>query len=488
MGLTEEQIAVVERAAAGLVPLKVPAGAGCGKTHTLRAVADRLHRAGRRTIYLAFNRAMADEASGKFGDTAAVHTTHGFPYRALGVGRLARGRDLGRIYPRQVVDTLRLPDPFLGVPAADYASAVLSTLSAFLHSVDPIVTETHAPAVLRKRHDPEFLSRVAGHAQDLFLAASPGEPTKLPLPHDLYLKYWQVIGAPGIESCDAVLLDEAQDSNPVVLAALEDRPVIYVGDTHQAIYSWRGAIDAMERVRAPECPLTQSFRFGPRIAHLANSILARKSRPLKYPLKGLARLGTEVTAAPLDAPCTRLYRTNYQMIRDAMVLSDCGHPVHIAGGMAELAAQIASAAALREGNPRGVRDPLIRTFARWCELVEAAERSSDLSRELRQIVRIIDDYGDRHADVQRLLAGGGAPGRDTLTMTTAHKAKGREWECVEIMADFDQTLSATNDLDLRAAQRDEELNLLYVAATRATRHLRICGEYLAAIARSAGLL
>jgi superfamily I DNA/RNA helicase len=486
--LTDEQTVIVERSLADSGPLKVPAGAGCGKTYTLQAVAAKLQGAGRRTLYLAFNRAMKDEAAAKFGDTAEVATTHGFPFRVLGIGRLARGRKLGRIYPWQVADALRLPDPFLGVPAADYAAAVLVTLNGFLHDTAAMVADAHVPDWIRKRQDPAFVARVASHAQDLFMMASPGEKTRLPLPHDLYLKYWQVIGAPGLDAYDAVLLDEAQDSNPVVLAALEGRSVIYVGDTHQAIYSWRGAIDAMGQVRAPESPLTQSFRFGPKIAHLANTILARKSRPLKYPLKGLPRLGTEVTAIPLAAPCTRLYRTNYQMIRDAVVLSDRGQPVIIAGGMAELALQIQSAAALREGNARGVQDPLIRTFARWEDLVEASDRSSDLARELRQIVRIIEDYGDRHADVQRLLAGSGKPGHEAITLTTAHKAKGREWDRVELMADFDQTLSATNELDLRAAQRDEELNLLYVAATRATGQLQVRGAYLQAIARSAGLL
>jgi hypothetical protein len=38
--------------------------------------------------------------------------------------------------------------------------------------------------------------------------------------------------------------------------------VIYVGDPYQQIYEWRGAVNAMEHIRAPECALTESFRFG----------------------------------------------------------------------------------------------------------------------------------------------------------------------------------------------------------------------------------
>jgi L-asparaginase II len=38
--------------------------------------------------------------------------------------------------------------------------------------------------------------------------------------------------------------------------------VIYVGDAHQQIYAWRGAVNAMQQLPLPESRLTTSFRFG----------------------------------------------------------------------------------------------------------------------------------------------------------------------------------------------------------------------------------
>jgi superfamily I DNA/RNA helicase len=61
-------------------------------------------------------------------------------------------------------------------------------------------------------------------------------------------------------------------------------------------------------------------------------------------------------------------------------------------------------------------------------------------------------------------------------LATAHKAKGLEWASVRLAADFPslEELDAT-DQDgvpcLTAEERDQELHLLYVAATRARHRL-----------------
>ncbi|WP_194145629.1 ATP-binding domain-containing protein, partial [Helicobacter apodemus] len=62
-------------------------------------------------------------------------------------------------------------------------------------------------------------------------------------------------------------------------------------------------------------------------------------------------------------------------------------------------------------------------------------------------------------------------------LTTGHKSKGLEWECVEIMDDFiDLKDIASNKKETIVAK--EELNLLYVAITRATQTLYLNEKYL----------
>ncbi|HBD39803.1 MAG TPA: DNA helicase, partial [Cupriavidus sp.] len=92
--------------------------------------------------------------------------------------------------------------------------------------------------------------------------------------HDTYVKLWQ-LSRPRI-GADFILFDEAQDADGLMLSVLRAQQcqVIYVGDPYQQIYEWRGAVNAMDHIRAPECALTESFRFGPAIAQLASRVLA----------------------------------------------------------------------------------------------------------------------------------------------------------------------------------------------------------------------
>ncbi len=96
----------------------------------------------------------------------------------------------------------------------------------------------------------------------------------VPLGHDGYLKLW-ALSNPMIPA-DFILLDEAQDSNGVVIGLLSRQPaqVVLVGDRYQQIYEWRGAVNAMDRMKTKHhADLTQSFRFGPAIADAASRVL-----------------------------------------------------------------------------------------------------------------------------------------------------------------------------------------------------------------------
>ncbi|EBA4670616.1 DNA helicase, partial [Salmonella enterica] len=54
-----------------------------------------------------------------------------------------------------------------------------------------------------------------------------------------------------------------------------------------------------------------------------------------------------------------------------------------------------------------------------------------------------------------------------VTVCTAHRSKGLEWDTVKLYDDFADIL----DPEMPADKRDDELNLLYVATTRARRTL-----------------
>jgi len=75
-----------------------------------------------------------------------------------------------------------------------------------------------------------------------------------------------------------ILLDEAQDTNPVTLSIFHDNNCarILVGDTHQSIYAFRGAVNALADEKADiTLRLSHSFRSKQKILDRANFFLRR---------------------------------------------------------------------------------------------------------------------------------------------------------------------------------------------------------------------
>ena len=138
--------------------------------------------------------------------------------------------------------------------------------------------------------------------------------------HDHYLKMW-ALTQPRIDA-DFLLLDEAQDTNPVVehifLGHRDHAQLVMVGDSAQAIYDWRGASDVMTGFDGTQLTLSQSFRFGPHLAEEANRWLALADAPLR--LTGTETVPTEL--GPLTRPDAVLCRTNVGAMSDVMQPDD----------------------------------------------------------------------------------------------------------------------------------------------------------------------
>jgi superfamily I DNA/RNA helicase len=97
------------------------------------------------------------------------------------------------------------------------------------------------------------------------------------------MKYWAM--RPDIQLPDHysnIIVDEAQDTNGAFYQVLQnhiDRNFVVIGDRHQQLYKWRGAINTMNMFELPSKSLTISRRFGDNIAQCANRVLESK-RPL----------------------------------------------------------------------------------------------------------------------------------------------------------------------------------------------------------------
>ena len=471
--LTPEQSAAVEMALTGR-DCVIEALAGTGKTSTLVAIAEAIQAADptRRVLYLALNKSIVTDAEGRFPSNTECRTAHGLanravagPYRhRIGKGGRMKSTELAAMLRAEAV-TIVLKSGSRRFAGAFLAGMAKRTVARWCYTSSTTIEPEHMPLPEIDAEDGrEFLAIRAEFAKAVLPLARRywddvcNPRGRLPFEHDHYLKMYQLQGA--VVEADVILYDEAQDANGCMSAIVADQvhaQRIYVGDTYQQIYEWRGAVNAIASFEGERTWLTQSFRFGPEIAGCADLVLAglgAEVHLLGNPAKpGVVRMIVDPDAA-VDAV---LCRTNAEAIATILRALDAGLRPALVGGTWQIEAMIRAAADLKAG--RGTQHPELACFANWGEVQDYAENDA-CGIELAGFVRLVDGYGtDKLSDVLARCSSSEASA--DLIVSTAHKAKGREWPRVRIAGDF-----PTDDGKGRP-MTTEDRRLLYVAATRA---------------------
>lgn len=463
----EQQIAVDEFETERDV--KVIAYAGAGKTSTLVAMANADEARG--GLYIAFNKRIAEEADAKFPFNVRCSTAHSLAFRAI---RNQYEMDKLTKNPRM---TDAMGSGSIGaISGANSRELVARTLRAFMQSSDAQISNRHVPNL-------EKLGFVGGDTSDAQAKALKGEcvrwadkiwerminrNNRLPMGHDGYLKLW-ALGKPSIPA-DVLFMDEAQDLNPVLIGVLKRQncQVVAVGDSHQQIYDWRGAVDALELLDGKRCYLTQSFRFGPEIAEQANDVLRMLGET--KPLHGAGRPGTLTPYQKGEWAGQRaeaiLCRSNGGVIANAAQAFDNDLDVYIPGGVEELKSWVQDADMLQGGYP--ARPGELMGFASW-DAVKEFSGTLDGSH-LSVFVKLVENYGcaELRRILDRVLK---SPDDRALTISTAHKAKGLEWDSVALDEDF--MIGAAESDGGKKKVSASQVRLLYVAMTRAKHHLQM---------------
>ncbi|MGW3937665.1 UvrD-helicase domain-containing protein [Streptomyces phaeochromogenes] len=472
--LTDEQTAAADAFHAGH-HLVLQAGAGTGKTTTLALLAASTERRGR---YLAFNKVIARDAAARFPRTVRCTTAHATAYAAVGhryANRLnsprqpawKTGEGLG------ITRSVRIGDH--NISHKTLSHTMLRTVTRFCHSSDRVLTGHHVPP-LRRLESQSSHSQLVGFilpfATRAWADLQNPEKGIVRFEHDHYLKIWS-LKDPRI-AADFLMLDEAQDTNPVleqVFTSQRDHAqLVMVGDSAQAIYGWRGAQDVMSRFDGVLLTLTRSFRFGPHLAEQANRWLAIADAPIR--LSGTEAITTDI--GTVTHPKAVLSRTNVGAMAEVMRLLTDGHRVALVGGGQTLRALALAARDLKEG--RRAAHPELVLFASWGDLQDYAEYDPAGS-DLQPLVDLIDQHGTEAIlnAVDQLSDESSAD----VTVSTAHKAKGREWSSVRIADDFPPPKD-TDEVDdqghpIPEPVRDADARLAYVAVTRARHQLDLGG-------------
>jgi superfamily I DNA/RNA helicase len=346
-----------------------------------------------------------------------------------------------------------------------YCAVLLDSIKRYLQSDDEEPGTNHIflagnLEMLSAQAFEEFARLAILHIRGIWESMRSGQGA-LPLGHDGYLKLW-ALSKPRAE-VDYIMVDEAQDLNPVMLGVLKavQCPVIYVGDPYQQIYDWRGAVNAMEQTSSPHSVLlSQSFRFGEAIAEAATAVITRLGA--KDPVRGLPAIKSYLAPATPDAI---IARRNVGVIGEVLKCVTHGISCHVLGGTHELERLLLDVQRIKLGSV--AQSPELLGFNSWKDVMTHSGKPE--GEHLRSLVTLVQEYGEG-AMLKALGNCNPNEAAARVVCTTAHKAKGREWGNVRVNPDFEVGFARAATLNGRSRVNDAieaESRVFYVAMTRA---------------------
>lgn len=270
--LSNEQIAIIE---AALNPetslIKVEAVAGAAKSTTLYEVTKAMPTI-TKNLYLAYNTAIKDEAVVKFAKNTVCKTTSAFAFAEI----VTKGASMPNTEINVIKKGKRILNPnycwkdVLGLTYKQYDEKliVIDAMEKFFASDDLTIA-----SFFSNNPRPEYNNLIQTVVKKNIKAMA---DKKLACSFGFSLKYYHILLARGVITIpipyDLVMIDEFQDSQPVVLEIFKLIPAhtkIAVGDSYQSINgSFLHTTDAFGAIEkhGVTLHLTKSFRCSTAIA------------------------------------------------------------------------------------------------------------------------------------------------------------------------------------------------------------------------------
>lgn len=480
--LTGEQQAIINSTG----NIRINAVSGSGKTTTIIEYAAARPRSSR-ILYLAFNKSVRLEAAKKFEarglHNVKVETAHSLAYKHI---VFANGYNVRTqsYKTHEIVDLLGLRST--GEKHAEYilATHISKFLTYFCNGDKPKVQDLNYLDTIADTTAQAFVKKFYSHIEDgtrLLLAKM--DRREIDITHDFYLKKFQ-LASPQLPY-DYILFDEGQDASGVMLDVFlkQNAIKVIVGDVHQQIYGWRYAVNSLEKTDFETFRLSASFRFPQEIANLASNILDWKGKLYEFDGADITGKGTnsqEVSKATIARTNLGLLLKAIEYITDNRKVRN----IYFEGNInsytyADDGASLYDVLNLHNNKPDKIRDKLIQSMKDLDELEEYIEKTEDV--QLSMMAEIVKEYGDEIYGIIKSLKDLHVPDDDKakaeMVFSTVHRAKGMEYDVVYLVDDFitEEKLGKLKDKDepLNTAKLTEEINLLYVAVTRAKYKLYI---------------
>ena len=288
------------------------------------------------------------------------------------------------------------------------------------------------------------------------------------------VRFWQF---------DVVMIDEAQDTNETRRALVralvrKGGRVVAVGDRHQAIYGFTGADnDSLDRIKrdfnAVEMPLTTTYRCPKSVVTFAKQWVGHIEAHSSAPEGSVSSILLDdfLQTPGLGADDVVLSRTTKPLVALALRLIRGGVACRVEGrDIAENLKKLAQRWKLK--NLDKLEERLVEYGEKQRTALLAKKQESkmavledtiDTLVVLIQACRAEQQYAvsDLVARIDSLFADGNAK---VLTLMTIHKSKGSEYSRVYWL---DRAGTCPSKWARQQWQQDQEINLCYVAATRA---------------------
>lgn len=484
MKLTREQEAILNSAG----DIKINAVAGSGKTTTIIEYA-RTRPAGSKILYLAFNRSVKNEAKIKFENKGLGHvkveTAHSLAYKHVVFKHNYTVRKQG-YRTHEIAELLKINGD--GEKHTEYvlANHISKFIAYFCNSDKSKVQELNYLDVVADEKARAFVKKfyryIETQTRVLLQKMDKGE---IEITHDFYLKKFHLMGLQ--LNYDYILFDEAQDASPAMLDLfLKQRAVkVIVGDTHQQIYSWRYAVNSLEKAGFQSFLLSTSFRFSADIAKLANGVLQWKDHLGDHKKISITGKGNEKGLRSKAI----IARTNQGLLLKAIEYiteKKNAKRIYFEGNIssytyADEGASLYDILNLQSGKKALIKDTLIKSMHDISEMEEYIEKTED--KQLGMMMEIVRKYGDEIPGIisklKRKHIDSDEKEKAEVIFSTVHRCKGMEYDTIQLANDFVsedgvKKLKAEAEGEaLSLSKLNEEINLLYVAVTRTKNTIHI---------------
>lgn len=513
--------------------IAINALAGTGKTTTLNLYA-KTHN-NKKMLYLCYNKSIAEAAKKVFPRNVDVMTFHSLAYRSVGYKYQEKLKS-----SLSVNDIIKILSLNQSKRANLLGQSILNTLNSYCASQEDYVQATHVNKkylesgnVLSGKTEEEIeevLGKIARLTQKLWdIVTDPANPS--PITHDIYLKMF-TLNPPQMDKYQSILIDEAQDLTPCFVNFIEKQKgqIIIVGDRYQSINQWRGSFNYIDKSQGKfeEFYLTESFRFSQSLADFANCALVYLDSNKK--IKALSPVATQLVEkkhASVNILSVKalhkshnqknsyavVARHNWSIYDKTLEFIKAKEDFYVEGNLdlKELN-EIAELYSFKK--TRCTSHHVYEGYNSFEQIESLINEGVITDSDIIKRVYVISKWGDKTANNLALLKNYCKESKDkkvtqeTIIITTVHKAKGKEYDTVELLEDFTCHMDYANEENLKffmdakgnkkeiyishkgqtkkcwaaygtivEKKWEEEMNIFYVALTRAKEKIILPSQY-----------